>query len=419
MAALKGPAKWAYRAYQGLPAPLKGLGVRAQQRRAEAEVRGLAWWDSASEQRLWIGPLNTAGQASAWANAINSLASPLLPEGSGPQMEIESPSSTQAVSVAAMRRSAAPVTAYTVNVTLTQPMQLHGLGALRQIVLGPPGATHVLSESARPVLGDFFSASILDDVDALTEAGLMVGIVLHGSEIRDLHEHAARDSHSPFSGKWDERWTTMQETVERTREILAQWSGPVFVSTPDLLDDVPGATLLPVVADVAAMQSVPREAPLAAQVPVVLHAPSNPRLKGSDHIDQVLGEMEAAGLVKYERLVGVPHADMAARIASADIVVDQIVLGNPGVLLAESMAAGRLTLAHLSQQVRNRMQVGDPDGELPPVVEATPETLADALEYVLANREQAAAMAARGPAWATRNHDGTRAAAVLADFLSR
>ncbi|MBW8173419.1 hypothetical protein K0651_10235 [Ornithinimicrobium sp. Arc0846-15] len=404
MAALKGPAKWAYRAFQALPAPLKGAGVRAQQRRAEGEVRALPWWSKTATTKVWMGPLNTAGQASAWAGAINQ--------------HLGADGSTQAVSVAAMRRSAAPVTAYAVDATLTLPMQLHGQAALREVVLSNPGATHALVESGRPVLGEYFAKSLLDDAAELQAAGVEVALVLHGSEMRDLHAHAERDPHSPFRGEWPERWQTMQTNVEATRQIVAVWTGPVFVTTTDLLDDVPEATLLPVVADVAKMQAARSVAPLSGDVPTVLHAPSNPLLKGSAEIDSVLQQMEDEGLLAYRRLVGVPHAEMAATIAAADIVIDQIVLSNPGVLLAESMAAGRIVVAHLRDEVRMKMQSNDPQGEAPPVFEATPDNLREVIAGLLADREGSQALAARGPAWAARNHDGTRSAAVLADFLS-
>lgn len=394
-----------YRAYQALPGPVHDLGEGVQRRRAEAAVRSLPEVGD-SPVRLMVGPLNTAGQAHRWAHAAAGLPG------------------VSAVSLAAARRSSTPSLGYAADVTLTLPMQLRGLAAHRARVLGTDGVlgmTHVLAESARPVLGDFHTGPVTEDLAALAEAGIRSAVVLHGSEIRDLRQHAERYPHSPFAAGWDERFTTMQRIVERTRGVLAEAGLPVYVSTPDLLDVVPGAELLPVVVDVEAMAAAATADGVARTLerdrPVVLHAPSNPRLKGTEVVEAVLQRLDAEGLLTYRRLAGVPHAQMPAAVAGADLVVDQIVLGNPGVLLAETLAAGRVAVAHLLPQVRARMAADDPDGAQPPVVEATPDTFEAVVRQVLGERTAYQLLAAQGPGWARRNHDGGRAAAALAPFL--
>lgn len=403
MAALRGPRRWLYRGYQVLPGPARDLGEALQRRRAEAAVRALPPVGQ-SAHRLLVGPLNTAGQAHRWAGAAATLPG------------------VSAQSLTATRRHAPPALGYAADLTLTLPMQLRGLAVHRARVLGTDGhagMTHVLSESGRPVLGDFHTGTVLGDLPALGAAGVQVGLVVHGSELRDLHRHAELYPHSPFRNEWDERWTALEKLVQRTRATVEAFDGQVFVSTPDLLDFVPGATLLPVVVDVAALVAAAAdvEPALHRDRPVVLHAPSNPRLKGTARIEEVLLRLDEEGLVTYRRLSGVPHAQMPTAIAGADIVVDQVVLGNPGVLLAETMAAGRLAVAHLGVSVRQRMAQADPVGEPAPVVEADPDTLEQMVRDVVGERTAYREIATRGPAWARRNHDGVRAAQVLTPFL--
>lgn len=305
--------------------------------------------------------------------------------------------------------------AHRADAALTPAMQVRGLAPYRDLVLG---ATHVLAESGRAVLDDVLHRSILDDLPALVDAGVRTAVVLHGSEIRDLHRHAELYPASPFAGEWDERWQRMQQRVDAVRALLPalrEHCVPVLVSTPDLLEHVPDAVWLPIVADVEAFAT--GRPVLERERPVVLHAPSNARLKGTATIDAVLGELDRSGRLEYRRLEGVRHDAMPAALDDADLVIDQIVLGNPGVLLAETMAAGRLAIAHLSDGVRTAMQAADPDREAPPVIEADPQSLRDAVERVLADRDGAARLAARGPAWAARNHDGTRSASVLREVL--
>jgi hypothetical protein len=368
---------------------VRDAGEQALHLQARIAAGRLPALDPRAPRRLVVGPLNTAGQADRWARAARTLPG------------------TDARSVMVQRRgeTTGPVLGYPADWRLSRRVQLRGMDTYAQRVLA---ATHVLAESGWAVLDDVYDRSIVQDLPALTGAGVRVGVVVHGSELRDLHRHAQTEQHSPFRGAWDERWHRLQATVERTRAVLAQVPGPVFVTTPDMLDHCPGAHLLPVVVDVDAFRT--REPVLERARPVVLHAPTNPRLKGSPAIEAVLGDLAARGLIDYRRSDRVRHRDMPALLAQADVVVDQVVLGNPGVLAAEAWAAGRLVVAHLPESVRDRAPGI-------PVVEADPDTLGATMRGILADRSGYRDLARQGPVWARRHHDGRRAAAVLDEVL--
>lgn len=393
----------AWKALARTPRPVRELAALPVRRRADAELRALVHMPPAG-RRLYVGPWNTAGQAWEWARAAERHLPDLAAQNLWAQRSLAQAHfryrADHEISVLAQRGHVRAV---------------HGGRVLRE-------ATHVLHESGRPVLSDFHAGSMLDDLPELERAGIRPAVLYHGSEVRDLREHAERYPHSPFrvpEGDWDDYFRTLQAVVERNRADLARWQErglPVLVSTPDLLDVVPGATLLPLVVDVdrlAAAGEASGVVPLARERPVVLHAPSNPRLKGTHAVEEVLEGMQRAGLVDYRRLSGVPHEQMAAFVADADVVVDQVVLGNPGVLLTESLAAGRLVLAHLSQEVRATWGAG----QEPPVVEADPGTLREVLDDVLGGRTAYQELAARGPSWARTHHDGRRSAEVLRGWL--
>lgn len=404
MAALRGPARIAYRAFRALPGPVRGVGETVLRLRAELEVRAQPTMGEASV-RLLVGPTNTAGQGRQWARAVQ-----------------ERLHNVDARNLAVQGRSAVSAMAFGQDIWLSRTAQLRGLRVHRERVLGNgegPGVTHVLSESGRPLLGGFHTGSVLDDLPDLASRGIRTAVVFHGSDIRDPDEHAARYPHSPFreaGGPGEEYADRLREAAARGRAVARALDGPVFVSTPDLLDVVPDAVWLPLVVDVDRFTwPVPA---LRGPRPVVLHAPSNPRLKGTETIERALLALHEAGSITYRRLSGVAHADMPGFIGEADVVVDQVVLGNPGVLLAETMAAGRLAVAHLAPDVRERMRVADPGGEDPPVLEATPETVEEVVAAVAADPPAYAPLAARGPAWAGRNHVGSRAALVLEGWLT-
>lgn len=281
------------------------------------------------------------------------------------------------------------------------------LGQARR-VLG--GWTHVLAESVRPVLGQLNGSMLSGDMAALRHAGVDVGVVCHGSEIRRPSYHLATYPFSPFFGDW-EGLAELRQRADRNRALLHALNVPVFVSTPDLLDDVPHARWLPVVVDEADLEPAP--SPFQRDVPVVLHLPSGRRLKGTSSIDAVGQRLADEGLVEYRRPHDVQASSVAELVRGVDIVIDHVVIGNYGVLACQAMAAGRLTVGHVHERVRRRV------GRPVPILEATPETLEAVMRSVLADSTAAIDLAASGPEFVRDLHDGRMSARVLTTFLGR
>ena len=340
---------------------------------------------------LGIGPANMAGQGWAWSRAV-------LRELPGVEVEVFAvPHPTLAFPADV----ALPADAFARDARWQSDFELHVQSEL----------THVLIEAGRSVAGTLNGHTFAADARRLRDAGLTVGLVFHGSEIRDPRLHAQRYPWSPFRDPKDPLTARLQKQVDALAPLVAEFDGPTYVSTPDLLDDLPGATWLPVVVDLSVW--TPGEEPLRRERPVVVHAPSHRALKGTDLIEPVLAELESAGLITYRRIEGVPAASVPALIRDADVVLDHFGIGNYGVLTCEAMATGRVSVSHIHERVRARVPV-----EIP-TIEATPDTLATVLRRVVAEREWARSVAARGPAFVREWHDGRRSAAVLAPFLGR
>jgi hypothetical protein len=73
----------------------------------------------------------------------------------------------------------------------------------------------------------------------------------------------------------------------------------------------------------------------------VVHAPSNPGLKGTAIIERSISELQSQGLrFEYQRIEGIPHEEMPKVLSEADILVDELILHGPGWLSLEAMASG-------------------------------------------------------------------------------
>jgi glycosyltransferase involved in cell wall biosynthesis len=362
------------------------LGMPPAQLPHQEEASGRLFAIDAS-QRLVIGPWNMAGQGGEWARSLRA---------ADPDVS---------VAVMGVRRGGIPFPADIAPTSEQYASPAWQVPFSRAVL---ESATHVLQEAARPLFGWLVDNNAANEAAVLGERGIRVGMVLHGSEARDPAMHRELYEFSPFLDARSPLTTRLQGAVNRTRALLDDWSGEVFVTTPDLLDFVPGATLLPVTID-------PRRWATSRQVltrgrPLVVHVPSNPELKGTSEVDRVVSAPHDEGVVEYRRLEGVPHEQLPAVLAEADVVIDQITVGNVGVLACEAMAAGRLVIAHVHPIVRARVPGL-------PVVEADPATLEKVLRSTVAERDFGRAQAGLGPAYVQEHHDGRAAAAVLARFM--
>lgn len=353
-------------------------------------------------RHLLIGPANAAGQGHAWARAVTEHLQPWTAEalhvfGTGTRLSFA---------------SAAPTTI----------PEWHSPAARLNLALDLVlPASHVLIESARPLLATSVGSGTPDpwdgaaaraDVAALRRGGRSVAALFHGSEVREPALHAELEPWSPFRDPslrdLTERLTSRVSDVRRATEADGL---VVFVSTPDLMEYVPGAHWLPVVVGPDAF--IPGPPALRRGRPVVGHAPTHSAFKGSEWVDPVLTALDEEGVIVYRRFASLPPFGVTRALRTIDVLVDQVVLGNPGVLATQAMAGGRLVLAHLPEYVRRRFP------EPPPVVEVTPESLERTVRSIARAPEAYAGLADAGPGFARRQHDGRRSAQVLHEVFLR
>jgi len=339
---------------------------------------------------LGIGPANSAGQAWAWARAaerhLQGVQSCVVAVRNG---KYDYPSDVPVARTAFARD------------TTWQAAAAQAASATW---------THALFEAGRPIFGTLNGRDFRGDADLLRRAGVRVGLALHGSEIRDPRQHAATHPWSPFADPAESRTKRLQHGCDELLPLVRSFDGPVFVSTPDQLDYVPGATWLPVVVDTNRWRPGPPV--LERPVPLVVHAPSTPWLKGTDQVLATLQPLADAGKIELRLVTGMPPAQAAELIRSADVVVDQVLLGLYGVLACEAMSAGRLVLGNVGERLRSRVPA-----DLP-VIEVTPANLSETLDRFLQDPVAAREVAAEGPAFVERFHDGRYSSEVLAEFLT-
>ncbi|MBO1806479.1 hypothetical protein [Leucobacter ruminantium] len=343
-----------------------------------------------AELRVYIAPTNYSGQGFLWARALEQADARIAARNCAVHLPggYAFPADT-------------PVSIATVNAS-AEWAEAEWQAAKR--------FTHVLVEAERPMFGKRFGRDLEAEVRALEAEGLSVAFICHGTDIRDPERHAALTPWSPYPE--DPRTADLQSDARENAALLERMGRPVFVSTPDLLIDVPDATWCPVVVDAERFAT---DAPLLPAArssrPRVIHASSNHLQKGSGSIELALAPLIASGALEYELIGSTPSAEMPGVFAGADIVLDQFRLGSYGVAACEAMAAGRVVVGHVLPQVRETVERDA--GFALPIVEATPDTLHDVVAELIADPARMRGLAAAGPRFVARMHTGEASARAL------
>lgn len=339
-------------------------------------------------RRVLIAPVNYSGQAHAWAGALERLD----PDVSARNVAIDVPGG------------------FAFDADIVVPLATYHNDAdwQRREFDAALSATHVLIEAEEPPFGRLFARSVATQARALEEGGVDVAYIAHGTDVRLPSRHVAQHAWSHYA---DPSIYAPRAEVLAARNIeLVSTSGrPVFVSTPDLLDDLPDAFWCPVVVDIGRWSADRAERPGPLRV---AHAPSVGAVKGTELILPALERLRDEGAIEVEIVLGRPTAEMPAVFAEADVVIDQMRIGSYGVAACEAMAAGCVVVGHVSDHVRER--VADVTARDLPIVEATPDTIERVLRD-LASRADLAAERAAGVEFAQAVHDGTLSARVLLD----
>lgn len=340
--------------------------------------------------RLLIAPLNYAGQAREWARTAASEAVEATNLGVVVAGSFGAPSdwSVSAEVFTASRRWRAEQRAAVTRFS------------------------HVMIESFASPFGRGTGTVVLEDIEWLRERGLSVALVCHGTDIRHPQRHLRTHPFSPFRALSPAALAAAVRSADANAAVLRGFDGQVFVSTPDLLADAPGARWLPVVVEAERWAS---SRPVDAPVPTLLHIPSAGHVKGTEHVDAAAGRLQDAGALRYVRMQGIPAADMPGLIGNADMVVDQLLVGSYGVAACEALAAGRVVVGNVDAAVRDLIR--SETGLDVPIVQADPDTIEDVLRGLAADPERRQEIAAAGPVYVRQVHSGALTAQVLGGFL--
>ncbi|MBA3376394.1 MAG: glycosyltransferase family 4 protein [Actinobacteria bacterium] len=170
-----------------------------------------------------------------------------------------------------------------------------------------------------------------------------------------------------------------------------------LVGSYDALRWVPEAEVIPPGIDIAGIEPAFPKTDRAR--PVILHAPSSRRRKGTEHVLAACEGLDA-DLVLVE---GLHHDEAFERYRDADIVVDQLNAGWYGLFAIECMALGKPVVTFLHDEAVVRSEEAF-ETRLP-IVSATKEDLRQRLEPLVASAAERRRIGEASREYVERVHD--------------
>jgi hypothetical protein len=238
-----------------------------------------------------------------------------------------------------------------------------------------------------------------------------------GSDIRDPR---IESSHNPYyaargTGYEYAQWESPENSV-RVQRLFAAAGAEVIVSEPSLVEHVRGDVFNAVHVirqRVFTRDFKPAYPDPAAARPVVVHASSAPVAKGTRAVLTAVAALQDRVSFEFVQLERVSRHEALAAMRRADIYLDQFVLGSHGSATIEALSLGKPVVLYLTPRVVARLP---PDL---PLVNATQESLPEALESLLQDGRRRYELGRAGRSYAERYHDAVVLAHELMEIYTR
>lgn len=154
--------------------------------------------------------------------------------------------------------------------------------------------------------------------------------------------------------------------------------------------------VVPIAIDLSKIQQV-KTTPKS--VPLLVHAPTNPYFKGTVHVERAIKQLKETHSFRYQRIEHMNHEKAVELYKEADIILDQILCGSYGLLSVETMALGKPVVTFVRDDLLTKFT------EVPPVVNANPQTIYETVKGLLDAPESWQEIGQKGRNYVETYHD--------------
>ena len=250
------------------------------------------------------------------------------------------------------------------------------------------------------------------DLPLLRRAGKAVFVTFQGDDAR---QGDASDFGVSSSAEVPPGYYSAESDRNKRRRIagFATHADGIYALNPDLLHVLPAGTRFVPYANVD-VRTRERPAPAGTGAPpLVLHLPTSREVKGTRFLLEAVSRLQAEGVeLDFQLVEGVTHDEVERLYRSADLVIDQLLVGWYGGVAVEAMALERPVVSYLREEDLALLP-SDMRAEIP-VISAEPATITDVMRELLTTRRgELAEIGRRGGEYVRRWHDPLRIAQEL------
>jgi glycosyltransferase involved in cell wall biosynthesis len=144
-----------------------------------------------------------------------------------------------------------------------------------------------------------------------------------------------------------------------------------------------------------------------AKVPVIVHPVTSREAKGTQFILEAVQKLKQKYEFEFLLLEDIQHAEVIRKMESADIVIDQLIIGAFGTTTLEGMALGKPTICYLDDVLLKKLPAGCP------IVNTNPDTIYSTLESLLSNPGLRHSTGIQSRQYIETHHDADKVAVQL------
>ena len=241
------------------------------------------------------------------------------------------------------------------------------------------------------------------DLPVLRMLGKKVFFTFHGSDCR---MKKIAEEWNPYASEFFADATPDDDRMQKSINVIKTYSNKMFAVSAELLRYVPDAQAIPRAIDLSLW---PEQKVDQRRRPLVVHLPSRRSYKGTPRILSGLESLQREGVAfDFELREDLSHDEARALFQRADVVIDNILMGDFGVTSIEAMASAAVPVAYLEPRVRQ-------GNKGVPVYEVEPESFVPRIRALIEDASLRSDLAARGRPYVEGHFD---ASIVAGEYLS-
>jgi glycosyltransferase involved in cell wall biosynthesis len=240
------------------------------------------------------------------------------------------------------------------------------------------------------------------DLRILAKAGKKLIVHHQGSDARILSEAIKSNPYVRVKPYWTE------EVIRENLKLLSSYIHHAIVPSYELVPYIkPYYSSISVIpSSITIEQFQPRYYVSNNKPLLVVHAPTNRDIKGTEFILDAVAKLKKRYNFQFILIEKFSHEQAKAIYREADIVIDQLRIGDVGITSIEAMALGKAVICHIRKDLRKRY-------EGIPIVDATPDTIIASLKYLLSHPGVLYKLGIKGRKYVEKHHLSDLAAEKL------